>query len=43
MPYPAGLTLVTVTGRVPTATSGQASFVRPYALVGAADNSMVPP
>lgn len=43
MPYPAGLTLVTVTGRVPTATSGQASFVRPYTLVGAADNAMVPP
>lgn len=43
MPYPAGLTLVTVTGRVPTATSGQASFIRPYTLVGAADNAMVPP
>lgn len=41
--FPAGLTLVSVTGRVPTATSGQASFVRPYTLVGAADNSMVPP
>lgn len=47
MPFPAGLTLVTVHGRIdalPTGgASGQVRFDRAYALVGGADNSIVPP
>lgn len=47
MTFPAGLTLVTVHGRIDAlpsgGASGQACFTRPYALVGGADNSIVPP
>lgn len=47
MPFPAGLTLVAVHGRVDSLPSGGASgqvcFTRPYALVGGVDNSIVPP
>jgi hypothetical protein len=47
MAFPVGLTLVTVHGRIDAlpsgGASGQACFTRPYALVGGADNSIVPP
>lgn len=47
MTFPAGLTLVSVHGRIDALPSGGASgqvcFTRPYALVGGADNSIVPP
>jgi hypothetical protein len=47
MTFPAGLTLVVVHGRIDAlpsgGASGQACFTRPYALVGGADNSIVPP